>query len=180
MSTATNGHTDLILRWTAGLLLVVLNIVAIYLLLRGHNLPGGGFIGGLVSALSILLFGLATGLEKLEEHLHFDPLRVAAVGLLLSQGAASISACLGKAFFLHFQDYLKIPYWGKVYWGTPLLFDLGVMLIVFGTSAKVILVVARSMAGREPVPESQRSLYAAAEEQPIESPHRQEGGSDGR
>lgn len=181
MSTPSTPHTDLILRWTAGLLLVILNMVAIYLLLRGHNLPGGGFIGGLVSALSVLLYGLATGLERLEDRLHFDPLRVAAVGLFLGLLAALIPVCLGQPFFLHHQGYLRIPHWGQVYWGTPLLFDLGVMLLVLGISAKVILAVARSMSGRGPVPESQRHLYAAPAEQPIEAPGRtSQGGSDGR
>jgi len=177
-----NGHTpytDVILRWTAGFLLVVLNIVALYILLRGHNLPGGGFIGGLVSALSVLLFGLATGLDRLEDRLHFDPLRVAGCGLLLGLAAALIPVVRGEPFFLHHQGYLDVPHWGKVYWGTPLLFDLGVMLLVLGISAKVILAIARSMSGRGPVPEDQRGDYAAAAEQPIEAPVRR-GGSDGR
>jgi multicomponent Na+:H+ antiporter subunit B len=180
MNAQKNPHTDLILRWTAGLLLVVLNIVAVYLLLRGHNLPGGGFIGGLVSALSVLLYGLATGLESLEDRLHFDPLRVAAVGLLLGLGAACVAPLMGQPFFQHYQGYLEIPNWGKVYWGTPLLFDLGVMLLVLGIGAKVILNIARSMAGRGPVPEAQRWRYAARAEEPIEAPGQVEGGDDGR
>lgn len=179
MSEGKSLHTDLILRWTAGLMLVVLNIVAVYLLLRGHNLPGGGFIGGLVSALSVLLYGLATGLDQLEDRLHFDPLRVAAVGLLLGLVAALIPVVRGEAFFLHYQGYLRIPHWGKVYWGTPLLFDLGVMLLVLGISAKVILAVARSMSGRCAVPEAQRHLYAAPAEEPIETGSRTDGGAYG-
>jgi multicomponent Na+:H+ antiporter subunit B len=168
-------YTDLILRWTAGFMMVALNMVAIYLLLRGHHLPGGGFIGGLISALSILLFGLATGMDGLEDRLRLDPLRVAAAGLLAALVSALIPVAVGQPFLEHFQGYLPVPLWGEVYWGTPLLFDLGVMLLVLGITTKIILVLARSMSGRTAVPEAQRTRYAAAAEQPIET-----GGRDGR
>lgn len=160
--------TDLILRWTAGFMLVVLNIVAMYLLLRGHNQPGGGFIGGLVSALSVLLYGLATGLDGLEARLRFDPLRLAAGGLLAAILSALIPVAVGRPFLEHFQGYVTVPFWGEVYWGTPLLFDLGVMLLVAGITAKIILVVARSVSGRPGLLTAHRTRYAAAVEEPIE------------
>jgi multicomponent Na+:H+ antiporter subunit B len=159
---------NLLLRWTAALMLVVLNVVAVYLLLRGHHLPGGGFIAGLVSGLSVLLYGLATDLPELEDRLGVDPLRLAALGLGLALVSALIPVGTGEAFLLHFQGYLEIPVWGSLYWGTPLLFDLGVMILVMGITTKIILVLARSTSGRAPMSEQTRTRYAAAVERPIE------------
>ena len=55
----------------------VINVFAIYLVLRGHNLPGGGFIGGLAAAISFVLLSLAIGVEELHRVMRFDPVRVA-------------------------------------------------------------------------------------------------------
>jgi multisubunit Na+/H+ antiporter MnhB subunit len=168
------SDTNLLARWTGLALLVFLNLVAVYLLLRGHNLPGGGFIAGLVSALSVLLYGLTTSLAKVEEQLGFDALRLAAWGVALALLAPFFAVAAGRPYFEHFQGYVQLPFWGDVYWGTPLLFDLGVMLLVAGMGIKAIVVLARSTSGADPLSGREKTRYAAEVEEPIEARHRKE------
>ncbi len=149
----------------AGLFFLI-NVFAVYLLLRGHNLPGGGFIGGLGSALSLIMLSLAFGVERTQRIFRADPVRVAGAGLTLAVLTALLPLLAGDAFLRHY--HLRLPVLGGLELGTPLLFDVGVFLVVVGVTAKLIFVLARPNAGLTALSPAEWSLYAAPLEQPIE------------
>ncbi|MFC5051779.1 MnhB domain-containing protein [Rubritalea spongiae] len=110
--------------------LIGLSLVVLY---RGHNLPGGGFIGGLIAASAVMLRALAGGWEGIGEGRFRNPITLMQVGLIL----ACASAFVGLFVTHTFMEALWAPTWyvpvlGKVKLGTPILFDIGVYLTVLG------------------------------------------------
>jgi multicomponent Na+:H+ antiporter subunit B len=149
-------------------LFFALNVFAIYLLLRGHNEPGGGFIGGLVAAISFVLLMLGHGVDKLRAVFPGDPARVAFLGLLLALGTALLPLCWGGSFLQHYNFYLAVPLLGKVPLGTPLLFDAGVYLLVVGITARSLFALVRSTHGIPVFDDEEYRDYAAPAERWIE------------
>ena len=159
-----------IFRTVASLLFFLVNVFAVYLLLRGHNLPGGGFIGGLGSAISLIMLSLAFGVERTQRILRFDPVRIAIVGLALALLTALAPMLVGEPLLRHFHLALRdLPVLGTLEVGTPLVFDLGVFLVVVGVTGKLILVLARTNAGLTAMEVNEWRRYAARMESPIES-----------
>lgn len=113
----------------AGRLLLPLALAfSIYLLWRGHNEPGGGFVGGLVAAAGFTVHALPRGREALLRALRWPPLAIATTGLLLAL-ASGLPALLGLSPFLTHQWH----FWDNGFaLGTTLLFDVGVYLAVLG------------------------------------------------
>lgn len=147
----------------------IINILAVYLLLRGHNLPGGGFIGGLASAISLVLLGLALGLEEMHRVLRVDPVRVAVTGLLLATLTGTAPLVVSGSFLEHFHfHFTAVPLLGELHVGTPLLFDLGVFLVVVGVTCKIIFVLAKSTEGLRALVEAEEARYSSTRETPIE------------
>ena len=146
----------------------VINVLAIYLLLRGHNLPGGGFIGGLATAISLVLLHLALGAEAMHRVIRVDPVRVAAAGLLLAIITGLTPTFFGEAFLQHTNVHLHVPLLGEVHTGTPLLFDIGVYFVVVGVTAKIVFVLAKSTAGLRAMVQEEEERYSSARETPIE------------
>lgn len=100
---------------------------SIYLLLRGHNNPGGGFLGGLVAAAAMLLRAIAADVATARRWLRFDPIKIAALGVGIAILAGSLALLQGRPFLTGLWIFpLGLPL------GTPLLFDIGVYLVVFG------------------------------------------------
>lgn len=151
------------------MLFFIINLFALYLMLRGHNAPGGGFIAGLAAGISLILLGLGVGLEELNRYLKFDPVRLSAFGLLLAAGTSLAPALLGRNFLEHFHWHLHhVPLLGDVHVGTPLLFDGGVYLVVVGVTCKIILVLGRSTQGLVALPAEERRRYSSPLEREIE------------
>jgi multisubunit Na+/H+ antiporter MnhB subunit len=144
-------------------LFFVINVFAVYLLLRGHNHPGGGFIGGLASGMSLVLLGLAVGVERMQQVLRFDPVRIAAVGLLIATTSAAMPMLWGDPFLTQYN--MKLGSFGL---GTPLVFDLGVFLTVVGVTVRLIAILARPVEGLCSLTPIERSVYASSLEQPID------------
>lgn len=161
-----------IFRAVGAVLFFLINIFAVYLLLRGHNLPGGGFIGGLGSALSLIMLSLAFGVERTQGILRADPVRVAGAGLLLALLTALLPLLGGDPFLRHY--HVVLPVLGKIEVGTPLLFDVGVFLVVVGVTAKLIFVLARPNADLTALAPEEWRNYAAPLEEPIEKTARSE------
>ena len=118
-------------------LLVVLSLILLY---RGHNLPGGGFIGGLVAASSVILLAYSRGWLDVEKGLPFDPITLMSCGLII----AMLSGLPGLLFGNAFMEGMWLPsfnlaFIGKVKLGTPLLFDVGVYFAVIGFTVKCAL-----------------------------------------
>lgn len=133
MSHASNS----LLPIAARLIIPVQVLFALYLLLRGHNLPGGGFIGGLVLASAIVLRVMVRpGAFK------GDLIALSGIGLLVALVSASLPLAFGLPFFTGlWGGEIWLPTIGKLKLGTPLLFDIGVFLVVTGVGAKMLLVL---------------------------------------
>lgn len=122
---------------TSNLLLPLLIVFSVYLLLRGHNEPGGGFVGGLVAASAFTLYAIANGVEVAREKLRFDPRRIILTGLAVMLASGLVSFALGEPFLTGLWFETPLPVVGKI--GTPLIFDIGVYLLVTGIALSIIL-----------------------------------------
>lgn len=169
--------TSFIFRSVVQFLFFIINLFALYLMLRGHNEPGGGFIGGLATALSLILLSLGLGWQALDRVLRFDPVRLAGAGLLLAAATSAAPMLWGRPFLEHGHLHLHhVPLFGELHLGSPLLFDGGVYLVVVGITCKIILVLGRSTTGLPALTASDRQRYSAPVEREIEEP--EDGGRD--
>jgi multicomponent Na+:H+ antiporter subunit B len=129
--------SSIILSTTIRLLLPLLLLFSVFLLLRGHNEPGGGFVGGLVAAAAISLYALAEGVEAARRILIVNPRQLIAIGLLIALGSGVIPLFFGLPFQAGLWLPHSLPVLGHI--GTPLLFDLGVYLLVAGMALLIVL-----------------------------------------
>ncbi|MEM1023548.1 MAG: monovalent cation/H+ antiporter subunit A [Myxococcota bacterium] len=110
-------------------LLPLLLLVAVYLMLRGHNLPGGGFIGGLVASVALILQFMASGLRFASPRLPFNFLATAAVGLAIALATGVVAMVLGVPFLTSAFSHVHLgPFDFEL--ASALAFDLGVFLTV--------------------------------------------------
>jgi multisubunit Na+/H+ antiporter MnhB subunit len=123
---------SLILRTATRLLITVLLLLSVFLLLRGHDLPGGGFIGGLVAASALALYAIAYGSEAATRLLRVSPRFVLGVGLILAVVAGLLPAATQQPFLTGLWWIFDVGA-VEVKLSTPLLFDVGVYLVVIGT-----------------------------------------------
>ncbi|KFN52020.1 hypothetical protein N790_13060 [Arenimonas malthae CC-JY-1] len=114
----------------ARLLLPLAMAVSVYLFLRGHNLPGGGFIAGLVLAVPVLLQYVLAGHDFVEQRIGFDAPRVIGLGLLAAVLTGLGSWLLGYPYMTSHTDYVAVPLLGKVPMASAMAFDIGVYLVV--------------------------------------------------
>jgi multicomponent Na+:H+ antiporter subunit B len=121
-------------------LLPLLLLFSVFALLRGHNEPGGGFVGGLVASAAFTLFALAHDVERARAILPLNPRLLIAVGLLIAVTSGLIGMLFGEPFMTTAWDSREIPVVGKM--GTPLLFDVGVYLTVMGVALTIIFSLA--------------------------------------
>ncbi|MCA2962093.1 MAG: Na(+)/H(+) antiporter subunit B [Silvanigrellales bacterium] len=126
-------------------------LLAVYLFLRGHNLPGGGFIGGLVSALALVVLSFDIGVARVKALLRFDPFLIAAVGLGVAIASALAGPFVGGFFMQHFNGEVEIPFVGNTPLGTPLVFDAGVFLVVVGVFTKIAFALSDAASGKDPL-----------------------------
>ena len=116
-------------RFLVGLML----LFSIFLLLRGHNEPGGGFIGGLVAAAGIIVYGIADGPAAVRDILRVDPRAIAMAGLFTALLAGVLAAFAGSPFLTGLWTFIgATPGEKGLALGTPLVFDIGVYLVVVG------------------------------------------------
>jgi len=166
-----NPQPSFIFQSAIRFLFFFINIVAFYLMLRGHNLPGGGFIGGLVTAISLILLRLAFGLPEVNRILKVDPVRIAATGLTVSVLTSAAPLLFQRPFLEHFNVHLHhVPLFGDLHLGTPLAFDFGVYLVVVGVTSKIIFVLGKSTQGLPAFEVHEQDRYRSAVESPIEEP----------
>lgn len=130
--------TSLILQTASRLLQPLMLFASVFLLLRGHNDPGGGFVGGLVAAAAFGLHSMAFGVGAAKAMLRVDPRALISSGSALALLTALAPLALGKPFFTSLWLSLRLPGVGVVEVGSPLVFDLGVYLVVAGTTLLVL------------------------------------------
>lgn len=135
-------QASLILRVSAPLLLWVPVLISFYLLVRGHNAPGGGFVGGLVAASGLVFFAIARGQTAALAVMRLPPATWCGVGLLLAAGSGVLAWLDPSAGYLtHRWWFPDLPV--KLPLNTAFIFDVGVYLVVIGTiTAMVFALVA--------------------------------------
>ncbi len=116
--------------------------LAAYLFLRGHDLPGGGFVAGVVLAIAFLLQYLAAGTRWVEDRLRILPVRWIGFGLLVAAATGTGSWLFGYPFLTAHAQYLRVPLVGDVPLATALLFDLGVFALVVGATVLILVAIA--------------------------------------
>ena len=132
--------SSLILRSVARVLTGLMLVVSLFLLLRGHNEPGGGFLGGLIAASAFVVLALAGGTSAVRAALRIDPARLAMLGLAVAIAAGLIAAFAGAPFLTGLWLFIGAEAGDKgLPLGTPLLFDLGVYLVVVGATVAILL-----------------------------------------
>lgn len=133
---------SLILRVATRFMLPLLLLFSIFLLLRGHNEPGGGFSGGLVAASAFVLYGFAYGVPEARWALGVDPRGLIGAGLLTALGSGCLSLLAGRPWMTGLWGEWDVPAVGMLHVGTPLLFDAGVYLVVVGVTLSIIFPLA--------------------------------------
>ncbi|WP_375662023.1 monovalent cation/H+ antiporter subunit A [Bartonella sp. OC16QHHD] len=125
-----------------GWLFPIIIAFAIYLFMRGHDLPGGGFVGGITLAIGFILQYLARDIRWVETHLRVLPLRWIGFGLLLSVVTGMGSWFFGYPFLTSFFRYIHLPLIGKVSMASAFLFDFGVLSLVLGATVLILIALA--------------------------------------
>lgn len=132
-----------ILQTATNYLLPLLLLFSVFLLLRGHYLPGGGFVGGLIASIAFVLHAYAYGLKSAESYIKFKPMRLLPFGLLLMLISGMIPFFMGKPFMTALWLPQPIAIIGTV--GTPLIFDLGVYFVVIGVTLTILFTISKSI-----------------------------------
>ena len=140
--------TSTILRTATRVLMPLLLLFAVFLFLRGHNHPGGGFVGGLVVASSFVLYSIAFGVDAARRALLVTPSTLLGIGLLVALTSGLPSVVLGQPFMTAQWAELAIgPNVMAV--GTPLVFDVGVFLAVIGVVLTIVFTLADETLGED-------------------------------
>ncbi|MFO7604555.1 MAG: monovalent cation/H+ antiporter subunit A [Gammaproteobacteria bacterium] len=121
------------------LLLPLALLVSMFILLRGHNLPGGGFIAGLVTAIALIMQYLANGVAWTQSRLPGNMHPTIALGLLIATLTGLGSWLVGHPFLTSTFTYLSWPLVGKFEVASAIAFDLGVYLVVVGATLQILI-----------------------------------------
>lgn len=130
---------DVILQTVTKVAAFIILAFSVYIFFAGHNDPGGGFIGGLMTAAAIVLLYLAFDLKTMQQVFPFDFKKVAAAGLLIAVLTGVGGMVLGFPFLSHTFTYRDLPIFGPdTELATALIFDVGVWLTVVGVTMSII------------------------------------------
>ena len=129
---------SLILRTVAPLIVGLMVLFSIFVLLRGHNEPGGGFIGGLIAVAALSIYGIAFGVETVRRAIVFHPLAIAGAGLMLSTLSGLVSMVFHVPFMTGLWIY-PVILGEAVPLSSVMTFDIGVYLVVVGSLSSVTL-----------------------------------------
>jgi|TARA_B100001123_G_C14623139_1_gene754630 multicomponent K+:H+ antiporter subunit A len=131
------------LRLIARPLLPLSLMVSAFIFLRGHNLPGGGFIAGLITSIALILQYIASGLNWTQDRIPFKYHNVIGLGLLFATIAGAASLAFGYPFLTSTFGYITWPVVGKFEVASALVFDLGVYLTVIGATLLALVTIGR-------------------------------------
>jgi multicomponent Na+:H+ antiporter subunit B len=134
-------HT-VIFRTMAPYLTSLMVLFSIFVLLRGHNEPGGGFIGGLIAASAFAIYSIACGASQVRRAFFFHPMAISGFGLFLAVMAGVLSLAYDVPFLTGLwasPNILGVT----IDLSTPLLFDGGVYLVVVGSITSIALALER-------------------------------------
>lgn len=125
---------SVILRTAIRFLFPLLLLSSVFLFLRGHNEPGGGFVGGLVASGAVGLYAIAHDVASAQQVLRVSPRILIGSGLLTSLSCGLAPLFVGRPFLTGLWFKTNTAVFGEFHLGTPLLFDLGVYLVVTGVT----------------------------------------------
>jgi multicomponent Na+:H+ antiporter subunit B len=130
---------SIILRVGTRYLSGILILFSLYMLIRGHNEPGGGFIGGLIGSAGFVLYAIACGTQEARTALKLMPQNIAVAGLGIALLAGIAAALLGDPLFTGQWLFLNPTEDSKgLPLSTVLIFDIGVYLVVFGSILSIV------------------------------------------
>ncbi len=124
------------------LLLPVAGVVSVFFLFRGHNAPGGGFVGGLVLATGFIAQYMVSGTMWIESRMRIHPQYTIGLGLLCAAGAGVTAWLQTRNFLTSLEWHGVVPLLGEVHLSSTLLFDLGVYLLVVGGATLMLIALA--------------------------------------
>jgi len=130
--------TSVLMQW----MFPVLVAIAAYLFVRGHDLPGGGFAGGVTLAIGLLLQYLASNVRWIESRITVQPIRWMGLGLLIAAGTGIGAFLFGYPFLTMASLYLHLPLVGEVPASATMVFDLGVLAVVIGATVLIQIAIA--------------------------------------
>lgn len=140
--------SPLMLRISASWILPIALVVSLYIFLRGHNLPGGGFIAGLITALALIIQYMALGQDHAEQLLKAKSGRLYEIWIgtgLVIAGLTGLGAWFwGRPFLTSAHFYVSPPILGEMHLATAALFDVGVYITVVGATMLLISVLGDS------------------------------------
>lgn len=128
----------LILRTVAPPITALMLVFSVFVLLRGHNEPGGGFIGGLIAASALAIYGIAYGVSAVRRAIRFHPMSIAGFGLLVGALSGVVSLFAGVPFMTGLWIYPSV-FGVEIPLATVISFDIGVYFVVLGSVASIAL-----------------------------------------
>ena len=127
-----------IFRTVAPGLAALMIVFSIFVLLRGHNEPGGGFIGGLIGASALAIYGIACGVDEARRALKVHPIALAGFGVFIATIAGLLSLVAEVPFLTGLWWIFELE-GAEVALSTPLIFDIGVYAVVVGAVGTIAL-----------------------------------------
>jgi len=134
--------TSIILRTATRYMFPPLLVFSVYLLLRGHHYPGGGFVGGLIAGSAFALYALAFDAATARKLLRFDPRDITAAGLAVALISGIPPLLSGNAFLTGTWWRVPVRPGVTIDLGTPVIFDMGVYLVVLGVLLSLVFLLA--------------------------------------
>jgi len=117
--------------------------VSVFILLRGHNMPGGGFVAGLVTGVALILQYLASGIDFALQRLPRHKAKLLALGLLLAAATGAASWLFGHPYLTSTHGHIALPLIGEIELASVMVFDLGVYIVVVTTVLMVLAQLGR-------------------------------------
>ncbi len=137
-----NSHFMFVPGLIMRLLFPVVAMMAVFLFMRGHDLPGGGFIAGLTLAIAFILQYMAGGARWVEDSLRVLPIRWIGAGILIAAATGVGAWLFGRPFLTSSFAYVDLPILGKIPMASALLFDFGVYSLVLGATVLMLIALA--------------------------------------
>jgi multicomponent Na+:H+ antiporter subunit B len=129
---------NIILETSVKVLLFIIVLYSVYIFTAGHYYPGGGFIGGLMTAGAIVLLLITYDIKTVNQILPVNYRIITAIGLLFAIGTSAGALIFNVPFLTHVFTHVDLPLLGDLSLHTATIFDLGVYLVVVGVTMTII------------------------------------------
>jgi multicomponent K+:H+ antiporter subunit A len=136
--------TGIMFAAAARMLLPFALLVSVYMFLRGHNLPGGGFLAGLIAALAVVMRYMGEGLRPMLARGRIDSAILIGGGVLLAGLTGLASVVAGAPFLTNATGHVQMPLLGDIPFGSAMVFDLGVFMAVLGTTLLMLIMLGEA------------------------------------